>query len=361
MLKSKVLGVAAVSLVLAGLAAGGCAKKEPAKEGATQQAVTLNGAGATFPYPVYSKWVSEYEKVNPNVKINYQSIGSGGGIKQISARTVDFGASDAPLTDEQLAGAPGKLLHIPTVLGADVVTWNLEGVNELKLTPDVVADIFLGKIKKWNDKRLTDLNPGAKLPDLDITVAHRSDGSGTTYVFSDYLSKVSPEWKDKVGKGTSLSWPVGVGGKGNEGVTAVVKQTPGAIGYVELIYAEQNHLPHAALRNKDGEFVKASLDGVSAAAAGAAAQMPEDLRVSITDASGKDAYPIAALTYLLVYQEQDDRTKGKALLDYIWWALHEGGSFARDLHYATLPPEVLAKAEAKLRSVTFQGQPLLQK
>lgn len=361
MLKSKALGVAVVSLVLAGLAAGGCAKKEPGKEGAAEQAVSLNGAGATFPYPVYSKWVSEYEKVAPNVKINYQSIGSGGGIKQISARTVDFGASDAPLTDEQLAGAPGKLLHIPTVLGADVITWNLEGVADLKLTPDAVADIFLGKIKKWNDKRLTELNPGAKLPDLDITVAHRSDGSGTTYVFTDYLSKVSPEWKEKVGRGTSVDWPVGVGGKGNEGVTAVVKQTPGAIGYVELIYAEQNRMPHAALRNREGAFVKASLDSVSAAAAGAAAAMPEDLRVSITDAPGKDAYPISAFTYLLVYREQEDRTKGKALLDYIWWALHDGGAFARDLHYATLPPEVLAKAEEKLRSVTFQGQPLLDK
>ena len=369
MRKFKGFVAAAAALVLAGaLLAAGCGRAETGsgrgeERGATpqqEQEVVINGAGATFPYPIYSKWVSEYQKVKPNVKINYQSIGSGGGIKQITERTVDFGASDAPLTDEQLSKAPG-LLHIPTVLGAVVPTWNLPGVNELKFTGDVLADIFLGKITKWSDKRIAELNPGVKLPDIPITVVHRSDGSGTTFVFTDYLSKVSKEWETKVGRGTSVKWLTGVGGKGNEGVTGVVKQTPGAIGYVELIYAEQNKLPHGAVKNKDGNFVKATLDSVSKAAGGAAAAMPEDLRVSITDAPGHDSYPISAFTYWLVYKEQQDLAKAKAMLEFMWWALHEGGAYARELQYATLPPEVLAKAEAKLRSVTYQGKPVLEK
>src|SRR5262245_50945902 len=255
---------------------------------------TLTGAGATFPYPLYSKWVFEYEKIHAGTKINYQSIGSGGGIRQISERTVDFGATDAPMNDEQLGKAKGKLLHIPTTLGAVVLTYNLPDYKgDLKLTSDVIAGIFLGEIKKWNDPKIAALNKGAKLPDTDIAVAHRSDGSGTTFVFVDYLSKVSPAWKQKVGASTSVNWPVGLGGKGNEGVTGLVKQTPGSIGYVELIYAVQNKLPVASIKNKAGVFINASPKTVSAAAAATASKMPEDMRISITDADGKESYPLS--------------------------------------------------------------------
>ena len=321
--------------------------------------VRLQGAGATFPNPVYQKWFSEYNKVTPNARFDYQSIGSGGGIKQITARTIDFGGSDAPMKDQELKAAPGRILHIPTVLGAVVVTYNLpEGQAELKLTPEVLADIYLAKIKKWNDPAITASNAGVKLPDKEITVVHRSDGSGTTFVWTDYLSKVSPEWKARVGAGTAINWPVGFGAKGNEGVTGQVKQTPYSLGYVELIYAEQNKLPVASIRNSAGGFVKSSLDSITSAAAGVAAQMPDDLRISITNAPGQNAYPISSFTYLLVYQEQPDQAKGRALVDFLWWATHDGQQMARNLSYAPLPSEVVTKAEAKIKAITFQGKPL---
>jgi phosphate transport system substrate-binding protein len=322
--------------------------------------VSLQGAGATFPNPLYQKWLSEYGKLHGNVKIDYQSIGSGGGIKQIKEQTVDFGASDSPMKDEDLKAAPGELLHIPTVLGAVVITYNLTGVNQpLRFSPDVVADIFLGKITKWNDARIAADNSGVTLPTANITVVHRSDGSGTSAVFTDYLSKVSPEWKEKVGAGTSPSWPVGLGGKGNEGVTGQVKNTPNTIGYVELAYAVQNKLPVAHIRNSSGNFVVPSIDSVTEAAAGSAASTPEDLRVSITNASGPQAYSIASYTYILVYKNQKDAAKGKALVDFLWWGLHDGEAFAKDLQYASLPADIVTRAEAKIKSITAGGAVLL--
>ena len=321
--------------------------------------IRLQGAGATFPNPLYQKWLSEYGKLNPNVKIDYQSIGSGGGIKQIQSRTVDFGASDSPMKDEDLRAAPGPILHIPTVLGAVVITYNLSGVSQpLHFSPDVIADIFLGKIKKWSDQRLKTENPGVTLPDSDITVVHRSDGSGTSAVFTDYLSKISPEWKEKVGTGTSPNWPVGLGGKGNEGVTGQVKQTPNTIGYVELAYAAQNKLPVGLIKNKSGNFVEPSIDAVTSAAAAAVATTPDDLRVSITDAAGPTAYPISSYTYILVYQEQQDPVKGKTVVDFLWWGIHDGEKFAKDLLYAPLPDEIVKRAEAKINSIKSGGKPL---
>jgi len=300
--------------------------------------MTINGAGATFPYPIYSKWFDEYAKVDPSVRFNYQSIGSGGGQKQILAQTVDFGASDGPMSDDNLAKAPGKLLHIPTVAGADVVAYNLPGNPVLKLDPDAIAGVFLGQIKKWNDPKIAALNPGIKLPDQDIVVVHRSDGSGTTFIFTDYLSKVSSEWKSKAGTNTSVSWPAGIGGKGNEGVSGQVKQTPGAIGYVELIYAIQNKMPYADVKNSAGEFVKPTLNSVTAALA--TANIPDDFRFSMTNAPGKDAYPIAGATWLLVYQQQKDPTKGKKLVEFLKWALTKGEAMAKDLDYASLPESI---------------------
>ena len=295
----------------------------------------INGAGATFPYPIYSKWFDEYAKVDPSVRFNYQSIGSGGGQKQILAQTVDFGASDGPMSDDNLAKAPGKILHIPTVAGADVVAYNLPGNPPLKLDADTIAGIFLGQIKKWNDQKIASLNPGAKLPDQEIVVVHRSDGSGTTFIFTDYLSKISPEWKSKAGNNTSVNWPTGIGGKGNEGVSGQVKQTPGAIGYVELIYAIQNKMPYADVKNAAGEFVKATVDSVTAALA--TAEIPDDFRFSMTNAPGKDAYPIAGATWLLVYEQQKDPAKGKKLVEFLKWAAKDGEKMARDLQYAPLP------------------------
>lgn len=319
----------------------------------------LQGAGATFPNPLYQKWISEYGKQNPHIKIDYQSIGSGGGIKQIQARTVDFGASDAPMKDEDLKAAPGPILHVPTVLGAVVITYNLQAVSQpLRFSPDVVADIFLSKIKKWNDPRIKADNPSASLPDSDITVVHRSDGSGTSAVFTDYLSKVSPEWKEKVGAGPSPNWPTGIGGKGNEGVTGQVKQTPNTIGYVELAYAVQNKLPAALMKNKAGSFIEPTVAAVTAAAAAAVASTPEDLRVSITDAAGATAYPISSYTYILIYKEQSDAAKGKAVVDFLWWAIHDGEKFANELQYAPLPEEIVRRAEAKINSITAAGKPL---
>jgi len=307
-------------------------------------ALLINGAGATFPYPIYSKWFDEYHKLHPDIDFNYQSIGSGGGIRQILAGTVDFGATDGPMTDEQLGQAKTKILHFPTVMGAVIPTYNIQGVSqELNFTPDALAGIFLGKITKWNDPAIAGSNRGVNLPDQDIVVVHRSDGSGTTYVWVDYLSKVSEEWKTKVGKNTSVNWPVGLGGKGNEGVSGLVKQTPGAIGYVELIYAAQNNLPYGKVRNSSGVFVKADLASVTAAAAGAAKSMPDDFRVSITNAPGKAAYPISSFTWLLVPNKIDDPAKKKAILDFLHWMLKDGQGMVEALSYAKLPKEVVAK------------------
>jgi len=312
----------------------------------------INGAGATFPYPIYSKWFDVYAKENPGIKFNYQSIGSGGGIRMLSNRTVDVGASDAPMTDQQLSDAPGKILHFPSVMGADVVAYNLPGfTGTLRLTGPVIADIYSGKITKWDDDKIRALNPGAAIPSQDIVVCHRSDGSGTTFIFVDYLSKVSPSWASDVGKGTSVKWPVGLGGKGNEGVTALVQQTPGAIGYVELIYALNNHIPYAELQNKAGNWVQASLDGVTAAAASVAGNMPADFRVSITDAPGANAYPISSFTWLLVYQKQTSKDVGEQIVKFLHWALTEGQKYAPDLKYAPLPAEVVQKETAQIQQI----------
>ncbi len=319
----------------------------------------MNGAGATFPYPIYSKWFDEYAKVDPSMRFNYQSIGSGGGIRQITARTVDFGASDGPMTDDQLKKAPGDLLHIPTVLGAVVATYNLPGNPKLRLTPEILADIFLGKITKWNDAKLAAMNPGVPLPDQAILVVHRSDGSGTTYIWVDYLSKVSRDWEQKVGRGTSVNWPVGLGGKGNEGVAGQVKNTPGALGYVELAYAIKNNLPAAPVRNLAGKFVEPTIESTTAAAASAAKDMPADFRVSLTNPPGERAYPIASFTWLLVYKDQPDELKGKALVKFLWWMAHDGQKYTADLLYAPLPPEVVKQIEASLQQITFRGKPLL--
>ena len=347
--------VALVALTLFALSLAGCGGTA-GPDGAKETRIT--GAGATFPFPIYQKWFSEYNKANPGVKFDYNSIGSGGGIKQITEKTVDFGGSDAPMNAEQLNGAPG-LLHIPTVLGAVVLTDNLPGVTaELKFTPEAIAGIFLGKIKKWNAPEIASSNEGVALPSNDITVVHRSDGSGTTFVFTDYLSKVSAEWKSGPGAGTSVNWPVGVGAKGNELVTGQVKQTPYSIGYVELIYAETNKLPVAQVKNAAGEWIKPSLDSTSLAAAGAVATIPDDLRVSITNAPGAGAYPISSFTYILVYKEQADQLKGKALVDFLWWATHDGEHMAKELSYAPLPPEIVKKAEEKIKSITYQGKAL---
>ena len=313
---------------------------------------TLNGAGATFPYPVYSKWFSEYHKVHSEVQINYQSIGSGGGIRQVTAGTVDFGASDMPMTDKQLQDAKGlNILNIPTVLGADVPAYNVPGVTgELKFTPEALSGIFLGKISKWNDKALTSANPGVNLPDKDIIVVHRSDGSGTTFIWTDYLSKISPEWKSQVGSDTSVKWPLGMGGKGNEGVAGMIRQLSGAIGYVELIYAVQNNIPYGSVRNSAGNFVKASLEGVTAAAA-SAPKMPADFRVSITNAPGKDAYPISSFTWLLIPAQSKDAAKGKILADFLSWMVTDGQKMTSALAYAPLPDNVAAKVKDAIKQV----------
>lgn len=319
--------------------------------GVSSAETNLNGAGATFPNPIYQKWFSEYHNAHNDVKINYQSIGSGGGIKQLQSGTVDFGASDGPMTDEQLAQTPGKVLHIPTVLGAVVPTYNVSGVSgELKFTPDVLADIYLGNIKNWNDSRLAKANPGVKFPDEDIVVVHRSDGSGTTYIFTDYLSKVSSAWKDKAGKSTSVNWPVGLGGKGNEGVAGMVKQTEGSIGYVELIYAVSNKMPYGTVQNAAGIFMKASLESVTAAAA-SVKDMPADFRVSITNAPGKDAYPISSFTWLLVPVEWQDAGKEKAFVDFLNWMVDKGQTMTSALEYAPLPKNVATKVKARIKEV----------
>jgi phosphate transport system substrate-binding protein len=306
--------------------------------------ILVNGAGATFPYPIYSKWFDEYHKLHPNIQINYQSVGSGAGIRQLLSGTVDFGASDGPMSDEQLAQAKIKILHFPTVLGAVVPTYNIPGLGqELKFTPEALAGIFLGTITKWNDPAITGANPGVNLPANDIVVVHRSDGSGTTYIWTDYLSKVSDAWKTKVGNGTSVNWPTGLGGKGNEGVAGLIKQTPNSVGYVELIYAIQNKLSYGLVRNAAGAFVKADLASVNAAAAGAAKSMPDDFRVSITNAPGKTAYPISSFTWLLIPGQIQDNTKRGAIVGFLRWMLAEGQKHAEPLAYARLPREVVEK------------------
>lgn len=312
---------------------------------------TLNGAGATFPYPMYSKWFSEYHKAHSEVQINYQSIGSGGGIRQVLAGTVDFGASDGPMSDEQLGQSKTKILHVPTVLGAVVPAYNIPGVSgEIKFTPQALAGIYLGKITSWNDSALTSVNPGVNLPNAPIVVVHRSDGSGTTFIFTDYLAKVSPDWKGQVGAGTSVKWPVGLGGKGNEGVAGMIRQMQGAIGYIELIYAVQNNITYGSVKNAAGNFTKASLEGVTAAAA-SVKSMPADFRVSITNAPGKDAYPISSFTWLLIPAQSKDPAKGKILADFLNWMVDSGQKMTAELSYAPLPASVATKVKDEIKQV----------
>ena len=343
-MKKKFLGLIIPALVLSLTAGTALAAK----------LLLINGAGATFPYPLYSKWFYEYTKVDESVNFNYQSICSGGGIRQITAQTVDFGASDGALTDEQLKQAPGELLHIPMTAGAVVITYNISGVKEhLRLSPDVVADIFLGKITKWNSSRIAADNPGITLPDKNIVVAHRSDGSGTTNIFTDYLSSVSSTWKSRVGKGTSVDWPVGLGGKGNEGVAGLVKQTPGAIGYVELAYAVNNNLAYADIKNKSGNFITPSIESTTAAINGKLNSMPEDFRVSLVNPDGADAYPIAGVTWILVYKKQADKVKGEKIVEFLRWAVTDGQKYSKDLLYAPLPESMVKKIEEKIAQIQY--------
>ena len=351
---------ACIALACSGQKMGQGTSSAPAASGGNIQ---LQGSGATFPKPIYDKWVSEFGKLNPTVKIDYQATGSGAGQKAILAKTADFGASDDPMSDDDLKSSNGEILHIPTVLGAVVLTYNLQGVTQpLKLSGQTIADIYLGNIKKWNDERIAKDNPGVTLPDGDILPVYRADSSGTSAVFTDFLSKTSPEWKSKVGMNKQPSWitGVGVGAKGNDGVMGQVKQTPNAIGYVELTFAKANTLPVAQIRNKAGEFVDAGIETVKAAAAVSVAKMPDDLRTQITDAEGTGVYPIASYTYILAYKEQSDATKGKVLVDFLWWALHDGEKFAAELHYAPLPTEVRSRVEAKINSITSGGKALRQ-
>jgi phosphate transport system substrate-binding protein len=328
--------------------------------GAAAQTVTLNGAGATFPFPLYSKWSQVYAE-EKGVHINYQSIGSGGGIRQFISKTVDFGASDGPMTDEQIAQAGGRVLHIPMVAGAVVPVYNIPGVGQgLNFAPDVLADIFLGRITKWNDPRLSRANPRAKLPAADIVVVHRSDGSGTTAIWVNYLSKVSPLWKTRVGEGTSVNWPTGLGGRGNEGVAGLVRQTPNSLGYVELAYALTNKMTFGSVRNKAGQFIRPSLSSTTKAMDGALRTIPDDYRVFFTNPDGKDAYPVAGFTWILINAEQADAVKGKALVEFLWWAIHDGQKYAPALLYAPLPKSLVTKVERTLKSVTTGGQAILQ-
>ncbi|MCL5098955.1 MAG: phosphate ABC transporter substrate-binding protein PstS [Candidatus Omnitrophica bacterium] len=314
-----------------------------------QAQMLINGAGATFPYPIYSKWFDEYAKVDPSVRFNYQSIGSGGGQKQILSQTVDFGASDGPMSDANLAKAPGRIFHIPTVAGAVVITYNLPGNPQLKLDGPTIADLFLGRITRWNDRRLARLNPGVRLPNMDVIVAHRSDGSGTTFIFTDYLSNISPAWKSEVGNGTSVQWPSGLGAKGNEGVAGQVKQLEGTVGYVELAYAHQNQLPFAEVKNLDGHFITPSIETVTAALA--TAHIPDDFRFSMVNPPGEKAYPIAGATWLLVYQKPMDPAKGKKLVEFLKWAMTEGQKMAPALDYAPLPDNLRQRVLQRIAGI----------
>ena len=320
------------------------------------EAQTLSGAGATFPAVIYTKWIDEYNKLT-GVQVNYQAIGSGGGIKGITDKTVDFGATDNAMTDQQLTDAKAAILHIPTVMGGIVATFNVAGVTTLKLTGETLSGIFLGDIKKWNDPKLVADNPGVSLPNADIATVHRSDGSGTTAVFTDYLSKVNATWKSQVGAAQTVQWPGGVGAKGNDGIAGAVKSTPNSIGYVELIYALQQKLGAASLKNAAGKFVDANLDSVSKAAIGVT--LPDDLRASLTNSSNADAYPIVAMTYLLTYKDVADKGKAQAMARFFWWGTHDGQTFAKDLGYAPLPADVLTKVDAKIKSITSGGQAVL--
>jgi phosphate transport system substrate-binding protein len=351
-MKTKVLLGGIIILGLA-LLIGGCAKspEQLATPGAGAKTM-LTGAGATFPYPLYSKWIAEYATLDPQININYQSIGSGGGIQQLKAGTVDFGASDAPLSDEEMKAMPAPVVHIPTVAGAVAVIYNLPGLTKpLRLNADALAGIYSGEIKQWDDSRIAALNPGVKLPKLAVAIAHRSDGSGTSYIFTHYLAAVSKPWAQKVGSGKSVDWPVGIGGKGNEGVTGIVKQTPGAVGYVELAYAEQNKLAYAQLQNLAGNFVSPSLDTTKAAAAGALTEMQKDVRVSIVNAPGAQAYPISGFTYILLYQQIKDAKKKTALLDFLNWAIGDGQQYAGPLGYAPLPAEIVTLNKKALAGI----------
>jgi phosphate transport system substrate-binding protein len=347
----------AICAALAMLAAcgGGGGPVRPPGETAGGGSGLINGAGATFPNPIYSKWFSDYNTLHPEVEINYQSIGSGGGIRQLMERTVFFGASDQPMTDEMLARAPGPVLHFPTVLGAVVPVYNLDGVDaQIKFTGSVLADIFLGKITKWNDPALATINPGLALPSSTMTIVHRSDGSGTTFVWVDYLSKISDEWKQKVGASSSVNWPAGVGGKGNEGVAGLVKQTPGSIGYVELVYALQNTIDYGAVQNQAGEFINPDVASVTAAAAGALPTMPNDFRVSITDAPGAGAYPISSFTWILLYESPPDKGKAAAMNEFMKWALDDGQKLAAGLGYAPLPDALVPLELEQLKRIKVQ-------
>jgi phosphate transport system substrate-binding protein len=319
-------------------------------------ALLVNGAGATFPYPIYSKWFDEYHKKNPDTQINYQSIGSGGGIRQVTEGTVDFGATDGPMTDEQMAAAKTPILHFPTVLGAVVPTFNVPGVQSLRFTAEALSGIFLGKVTMWNDPAIAKENPGVTLPSNPIVPIHRSDGSGTSYVFTDYLAKVNPEWAKNVGRGTSVNWPVGLGGKGNEGVSGLIKLTPNSIGYVELIYAVQNKLPYGDVKNSAGKFVRPSIESVTAAAAATADKMPADFRVSITDAPGADAYPISSFTWLLIPSRIENADKGTAIKNFLTWMLTEGQALAAPLHYAPLPQRLVQLEQEALTKIQVGGK-----
>ena len=354
-MKKLILVITIFALFISGTILTGCGKS-----GGDKSAKELLGAGATFPYPLYSKMFDAYGK-EKSVKINYQSVGSGAGIQQLTSKTVDFGASDAFMSDEEMSKAPAKVVHIPMCLGAVTVVFNIEGVTALKLTPEVLSDIFLGKIKKWDDEAIKSINPDAKLPAKEINVIHRSDGSGTSFIFTEYLTKVSEGWKSSVGTGKSVNWPVGLGAKGNEGVGGLVKQTPGSIGYVELIYALQNSMPMASLKNKKGNFIAPSLKSTNAAAN---VTIPEDTRVSLTNGDADEGYPIVSFTWILIYQEQkyENRSEEKAqeLVKLLWWMVHEGQQYAEPLSYATLSSEAVKKSETILKSVTYDGKPVMK-
>ncbi|MBA3633931.1 MAG: phosphate ABC transporter substrate-binding protein PstS [Acidobacteria bacterium] len=362
-LSNKIIGIFLIFIVALGLACSG--QPVGQSNGTTNSggAIRLQGSGSTFVKPMMDKWTSEYGKLNPNIRIDYQSTGSGAGIKTIQNQTAEFGASDAAMTDDELKQAPDEIIHIPVVLGAVVITYNLESVKQpLRLSPELIADIYLGKIKKWDDEKIKRENPNVQLPATDIVPVFRADGSGTSDIFTDFLSKTNPEWKEKIGrtKNPQLPQGVGLGGKGNEGVMGQVKQTPNAIGYVELTFAKANNLPTALVKNSSGSYIEPNDETVSSAAAAMASKMPDDLRFEITNAEGADAYPISGIVYVLAYKDQRDAAKGKALADFLWWAIHDGEKFTKDLHYAPLPDEVVRKAEAKINSMTSGGKPLRQ-